>query len=339
MLRALFFSLLTLTLTLFALSHVHAQTPTPPATQDGVAPTATALRVFDSKGNPSTLDALVEAFDGADVVFVGETHDDAGAHLLEAELLRRAFARFGQAASNERRAVAVSLEMFERDVQVVLDEYLAGLISERHFLAASRPWKNYQTDYRPLVEFAREHKLPVIAANAPARYVSRVSQNGPDSLPALSPQARAWLPPLPVAPASRVYADKFNAFMGGGATRPSQPPAATTTATPGAAAAAHTPPPQAAHGGALHLLDAQNLRDASMAHAIAEHLKRDARPLVLHFNGTFHSEERLGVPEHVGRYRQKARTLVVTAVPRADFVAGEMSKLGDFIVLTRPAKP
>jgi uncharacterized iron-regulated protein len=73
-----------------------------------------------------------------------------------------------------------------------------------------------------------------------------------------------------------------------------------------------------------------------MAHAIAEHLKRHERTLVLHVNGTFHSEERMGVPEHVGRYRPKARALVVTIVPRADFDAREMSKLGDFIVLTRP---
>jgi hypothetical protein len=122
--------------------------------------------------------------------------------------------------------------------------------------------------------------------------------------------------------------------MGGDAARPSQQPAAAP-----AAAAANTPPPQAAHGGSLHLLDAQNLRDASMAHAIAEHLKQSSRALVVHVNGTFHSEERMGVPEHVSRYRPKARALVVTAVARADFDARQLSKLGDFIVLTPPAAP
>ena len=238
-------------------------------------------------------------------------------------------------------ANAVKVTLGPKGRNVILDTKFGsptitkdGLISERHFLAASRPWKNYQTDYRPLVEFAREQRIPVIAANAPARYVSRVSQHGPASLSALPPEARSWLPPLPFTSASRAYAEKFNAFMGGGAARPSQPPAA-----PAAAATANTPPPQSAHGGALHLLDAQNLRDASMAYALAEHLKRRERALVLHVNGTFHSEERMGVPEHVGRYRPKARALVVTAVPHADFDAREMSKLGDFIVLTRPAAP
>ena len=328
---------LTLPLTLPRTTAAQQQTPAPqgpPQTQSAPRPELASLRVFDSKGNAATLDAVVEVMGGADIVFVGETHDDAGAHLLEAELLRRAHARFAlEGDVKGRRPVALSLEIFERDVQVVLDEYLSGLISERHFLAASRPWKNYQTDYRPLVEFAREQRIPVIAANAPARYVSRVSQHGPASLSALPPEARSWLPPLPFAAASRAYAEKFNAFMSGGAARPSQPPAAP------AAAAANTPPPRTAHGGALHLLDAQNLRDASMAYALAEHLKRRERALIIHMNGTFHSEERMGVPEHVSRYSPKARTLFVTAVPRADYDARELSKLGDFIVLTRPAAP
>src|SRR3954467_8455063 len=68
------------------------------------------------------------------------------------------------------------MEMFERDVQIVLDEYLSDLITEQHFLASSRPWGNYKTDYRPLVELAKEKHLDVIAANAPRRYVNMVSR-------------------------------------------------------------------------------------------------------------------------------------------------------------------
>ena len=82
-------------------------------------------------------------------------------------------------------------------MQIVLDEYLNGLISEDHFLLSSRPWKNYKTDYRPLVEIAKQNKLSVIAANAPRRYVNMVSRNGRDSLNGLSKQAKEWLAPLP----------------------------------------------------------------------------------------------------------------------------------------------
>ena len=298
------------------------------------APTA-HYRAFDAKGRAVTLQQIVESLEGADVLFVGETHDNAVAHLLEAELLRRADERFG-AGSPGRRDVALSLEMFERDVQTVLDEYLAGLITERHFLLSSRPWRNYETDYRPLVEYARARRLAVIAANAPARYVSRVSGQGPASLNALSKDVvKNWLPPLPFPPASGAYAAKFNRFMSGvvaAAPAPTPAPAATPAATPTAA--------QVGAHGSLHLLEAQTLRDASMAYRIAEFLKRGRDPLVVQVNGTFHSEERLGVPEQLARYRRQARAVVVTIVPDEgfpDFDATTHGRLGDFVNITDPA--
>jgi uncharacterized iron-regulated protein len=277
-------------------------------------------RAFDSKGRAVTLQTIIDSLEAADVLFVGETHDNAVAHLLEAELLRRADESFG-AASPGRRDVALSLEMFESDVQTVLDEYLAGLISERHFLLSSHPWRNYETDYRPLIEYARARRLPVIAANAPARYVSRVSNQGPQSLAALSKDAvKDWLPPLPFPPASEAYAAKFRRFMSGG------------VAAPAAA--------QVSAHGTLHLLEAQTLRDASMAYRIAEFLKRGRDPLVVQVNGTFHSEERMGVPEQLARYRPKARSVVVTIVADEGFPAfdaARLARLGDFVIITDPA--
>lgn len=305
------------------------------AAQEAPAP---HYRAFDSKGQAVTLQAIIDSLESADVLFVGETHDNAVAHLLEAELLRRADERFG-AASPKRRDVALSLEMFESDVQTVLEEYLAGLISERHFLLSSRPWRNYETDYRPLIEYARARRLPVIAANAPARYVSRVSSQGPQSLGALSKDAvKDWLPPLPFPPASEAYAAKFNRFMSGGVTAaPAHTPAPTSTPT-----TTPTPAPSAAQvsaHGSLHLLEAQTLRDASMAYRIAEFLKRGRDPLVVQVNGTFHSEECMGVPEQLARYRPKARSVVVTIVPDEgfpDFDASRLARLGDFVIITDP---
>jgi uncharacterized iron-regulated protein len=300
----------------------------------GAQTPAARYRAFDSKGRAVTLEEIVAALDKADVLLIGETHNDATAHLLEAELLRRADERFSQGSSTRKRTVALSLEMFERDVQTVLDEYLAGLVTERHFLLSSRPWRNYETDYRPLVEYARAHSLSVIAANAPARYVSRVSANGPDSLQALSKSAKSWLPPLPFQPASDAYAAKFARFMGGGmASAPASPH---TTPAP---AAAQT---QTGAHGSLHLLDAQNLRDASMAHAIAEYLKSRRDALVVGVNGTFHSEERLGVPDQLKHYSPKARAVVVTIVSDEGFPAFDaerLGKLGDFVIITDPTTP
>src|SRR5437879_6561605 len=103
--------------------------------------TDTMYRVYDGQGNPATLDAIVKAMAGNEALFLGEQHDDPVAHAIEAELFRRAVSTYSPG-----RKVALSMEMFERDVQIVVDEYLAGLISEQHFLLSSRPWPNYKTD-------------------------------------------------------------------------------------------------------------------------------------------------------------------------------------------------
>lgn len=300
-------------------------TPSPPEAH---------YRVYGSRGEQSSLREIFEALARTDVLLVGEMHNDPIAHLLEAELLRGTIQRFGQADKAHTRASALSLEMFERDVQVVLDEYLSGLITEKHFLLSSRPWNNYETDYRPLIELAREHQLATIAANAPARYVTRVARAGPDSLEALSPVAQNWLPPRPFAPASSAYADKFMQFLGGDTARPSN-------IDPSAARTVNPPPPHAfppAHA-TTYLLDAQNLRDATMAYSIAEYLRRRPGAFVMHVNGRFHSEEKLGVAEHLRRYRPGARVVVVTIVADPDFPhfdAATMNRLGDFVILTDP---
>ena len=92
-------------------------------------------RVFDATGNQSSLAAIVRAMDGADAIFLGEQHDDSVGHTVEFEIFKQAVAKY-----SDRRKVALSMEMFERDVQIVVNEYLAGQISEAQFLASSRPW-------------------------------------------------------------------------------------------------------------------------------------------------------------------------------------------------------
>jgi uncharacterized iron-regulated protein len=287
----------------------------------------THYRVYRPDGKAATLAEIADAMAGVDVVFVGEQHDDPTAHALEADILRLAWDRHGQSA--DRREVALSLEMIERDVQSVLDEYLTGLINEDHFLKSSRPWSNYKTDYRPLVEFAREHKLPVVAANAPGRYVNRVGRLGRASLDAMPKSAKANLPPMPYGDASSAYAAKFGETMKG--MQHGAPPA-----SPSAKPDPSIPPLE------TRMLDAQALRDATMADSIARFLKGSRHGLVVHVNGAFHSEGRMGVPEHLQRYRSKARMLVVTIASESDvtrFDAGKLGSLGDFVIVTDASLP
>ncbi len=264
-------------------------------------------RIFDGKGNPVSLEKIVTEIGKNDVVFLGELHDDATAHFLQAEIFRNTVEKYGT-----NRQIALSLEMFERDVQIVINEYLNNQIPENQFLAASRPWGNYKTDYRPLVELAREKKLPVIAANAPRRYVNMVSRLGKDSLKGLTTEAKTWLAPLPYNDASDAYARKFNALMG----------QMSDSVTP----TAHSP-----------ILNSQALWDATMAYSVSEQLKKNKNGLVVHLNGGFHTENRLGTVEHLLKYRPKTKVLVVTMRYEENFQNFDKSKhtdLGDFVILT-----
>ncbi|MDX1420761.1 MAG: ChaN family lipoprotein, partial [Rubricoccaceae bacterium] len=259
--------------------------------------------VYAADGTRTDLGAVVDAMARADVVFLGERHNDPTAHALQRRLLEEAHRRYGA-----ERPVALGLEMFERDVQLVLDEYLAGLVREQDFLAAARPWGTYAEDYRPLVEYAKAHGLAVIAANAPARYVSRVGREGLSGLDALPEPARAFLPPRPVAPPSDALAARFEEEMA-------------------EMAAVHGSSPDG-------LLAAQNLRDATMAFSLAEHLARHPGALVVHLNGAFHSRDGLGIPEHLVRYAPGVRPLVVTLRPSDDLDGAPAPGDGAFVILT-----
>ncbi|HSW28559.1 MAG TPA: ChaN family lipoprotein [Longimicrobiales bacterium] len=316
-----------------------AQQPPAPASPHASQPSAPVVegvdfRVYDHRGRARSIADVFEAMDETDALLVGETHDDAVGHGVEAELFMRAAERMGAVGEGRgpKRPVVLSLEMFERDVQYILDEYLAGLITEDQFKRSARPWDRYDTDYRPMVEFARAHGLPVVAANAPRRYVNRVSRLGPAALDPLPATAKAFLPPLPFPGPSEAYTAKWNALM---AEMMAQAPAAAMPAAPPPAAAPQGPPRDHGMGNALQ---AQALWDAAMGHAVAAAL--DSRPgaLVVHCVGSFHVESGTGIPERIRDYRPRTRTLVVFLQPAADVNAwdGEEHRdLGDFVVLTR----
>ena len=242
-----------------------------------------AVRVVGA-GGPATLADVLDAAAGADVLFLGEQHGDSLGHAVELRVLR--------AALDAGRPVVLALEMVETDVQPVLDEYTEGLIRERDWRAAGRPWPTYERDYRPLVELARQRGAPIVGTNAPGRYVSLVSRRGGlAALDRLSAAARATMPPA-VAPPSEALATKFTDLMGG---------------------VAHGAGPTV--GG---MLAAQNLRDATMAWRIAAALGAHPGALVVHVNGSFHSAGGLGIPEHLARLAPDARVVVVTMGPSVE---------------------
>jgi uncharacterized iron-regulated protein len=247
--------------------------------------------------------------------------------MLEQELFKRAATSY-----MPTRPVALSLEFFERDVQLPLDEYLAGIISESSFRAASRPWPRYQSDYRPLIEFAKEQKIPVIAANAPRRYISMVSRQGRDSLNKLSKDARAYIAPLPYGKASAAYRSQWIAMMG---EVMEQEGKKCGVPVPNA------PAPTGSHGNMGNQLDSQVLWDATMAHAIAQHLKQQPKALVLHMVGGFHVERFTGTPEQLQAYMPKVSFMVISLRPVVaveKFEPAPEGQWADFVIQTDKAR-
>jgi uncharacterized iron-regulated protein len=255
----------------------------------------------------------------ADVIHLGEQHDDAGTHALQLAVLE-GFARRGV-------PVVLSLEMFERDVQTSLDAYLAGTMPESAFLAGSRPWNNYASDYRPLVEFAKAKGWPVVASNIPRPLASAVSRNGLAVFDTLSSTQRPWVAADNQCGTDTKYARKFINLMGDMAGHGSN-------AMPAAAMD--------------RFYAAQCVKDEVMAESIARALDAHPNAVIVHAAGSFHVEEGLGTVERVTRrvkagsvQRRDVQQHVITFVPTADLDAIDAKKqrhLGTYVVhVYRPA--
>jgi len=294
-------------------------------------------RIYDAGGYPASFEAMIRAADKADAVFVGELHNDPVAHFLEAEILKAVHRRYKTEKS--RRSVILSLEMFERDVQTVLDEYLSGLITEMHFLNDSRVWGNYFSDYRPLVEFARENKIEVLAANAPRRYVNRVSRLGPEALNDLSPKAKIWLAPLPYPPPSPAYRKKLENLREKGIMSHTKKENSADGKT--GLSEAEEKMLSKIRSETAYIAEAQSLWDATMAFSITEALNHNPGSLVLNINGRFHSEQKMGIPEHLIRCRPGTELLTITVLSENCFpnFDNAFKNLGDFIIITDPKLP
>jgi uncharacterized iron-regulated protein len=248
------------------------------------------------------LDEIVNDLNTADVLFFGEEHNDSTGHYLE-------YALFKKLADKYPGRVGLSMEMFETDCQNVLDEYLGGLIREKNFITDARAWHNYK-DYRPLVELAKEKHLPVIAANAPARYTNMANRLGLTGLEQLNATGKSYLPPLPIDTATGTYYQKFLQIMGG-------------------------------HGAmaGMQIYQAQNLWDATMGWSIAGFYKTHKGYKILQLNGGFHSEEKLGAAAQLKKYAPNVRILNIAAYSDNQFNNPDWSKFsknGDYIILTDP---
>ena len=270
-------------------------------------------RVFDAKEKRFTdFEAMVADLARADVVFIGEQHDDPGTHRLEIAVL--------ESIARRRSNVVVALEMFERDVQQHLDEYLAGKITEQDFLKNSRPWPRYATDYKPLIEFAKVKGWRVIAGNVPRRYASQVNKGGLSAADKLPDAERRFIAKQFSCPTDD-YFKRFTEAMGG---------------HPGDNA------PKMDAAMIERMYQSQCVKDETMAESIANAAQTAPNALVIHYNGAFHSDFRLGTAARTKQRLPKANIKIVSALPVENLdsiITDKDRKRGDYLLFTiKPVK-
>jgi uncharacterized iron-regulated protein len=255
-----------------------------------------AYRMFDGDGKKVKYETMVKAASSADVVLFGELHNNPISHWMEIELTR-------ELSDQGRRTLILGAEMFETDNQLILDEYLAGFITEEKFEEEARLWKNYATDYKPLVVFAKDHNLRFVATNVPRRYANSVFKRGIAVLDSLSGEAKSYFAPLPL-----VYDTSLNCYsqlMGGD--------------------------PMGGHG-SINLADAQAIKDATMAHFILEN--REPGSLFIHFNGAYHSDDHESMNWFLKRAEPGLNILTISTVSQdeVDRLEEDATGKADFII-------
>lgn len=251
--------------------------------------------IYDSEGSTASFDEIVSAATAADVVLFGELHNNPISHWLQLLLTEE----LGAAVEN----TVLGAEMFERDDQLPVNEYLSGVISYSKLESNARVWPNLETDYLPLLDYAKENSLSFIATNVPRRYASFVYKHGLDTLQHLSSEALSYLPPLPIAFDINLSSYQEMLEMAGG------------------------------HGGE-NLPKAQALKDATMAHAILENLPEEG--VFLHYHGAFHSKNWEGITWYLLQENPELKIITINSAEQDSIIPlGEESiNIADFTIVT-----
>lgn len=255
-----------------------------------------AYQLFDREGRPADFGQMLERAAQTQVVLFGELHNNPISHWLQLELSRELAAKFGE-------NLVLGAEMFETDNQLILNEYISGLINERNFTAEAKLWNNYATDYKPLVELAKEQNIPFIATNIPRRYAALVNRQGFEGLETLPEEAKRYIAPLPPAYDPELPGYKAMLEMTG-------MPAHTNENFP----------------------KAQAIKDATMAHFLYKNLNRNG--VFVHYHGAYHSNNFEGIYWYLKQLDEKLRIITISTVEQDNVSTLDESNLGlaDFII-------
>lgn len=261
-----------------------------------------AYRIFEQEGKISTYENLLAEAKKADVVLFGELHNNPICHWLQAELSKDLYA-------DKKQNLVLGAEMFESDNQLILNEYLQKLITEKQLKDEAKVWDNYDTDYKPLLDLALKNQIPFIATNVPRRYASLVSKKGIESLNQLPETAKQFIAPLPVEVDLNLpaYAEMMKMMQGN-------------------------------HGSGMgqmspeNFAKAQAIKDATMAYFILKNYQKGKT--FLHFHGTYHSDNFESIAWYLKKQNPNLRILSISSVEQAkiDVLEDAHKKKANFIV-------
>src|ERR1700690_3614133 len=144
-----------------------ASLPAAPVQQASTCCTALDLHAL------TTLDTLMPKLLDKQVVFVGETHDEYAHHIAQLEIIRR--------LHGAHPDLVIAMEQFRQPSQPDLDDYVADRIDEKTLLQRTRFFQTSNFDYRlfrPVLRYARDEHIPIVALNIPDEISHKVAQGG-----------------------------------------------------------------------------------------------------------------------------------------------------------------
>ncbi len=250
---------------------------------------------FTGKGKRTSFRKIVKKSRRAEVVFFGELHGNRSIHTLQLLLARHLY-------EQTRGNLMMGAEMYQRDDQLLIDEWFRGVIREKDFEKEAVLWPNYKKDYRPILRFARAHQIPFVATNVPRRYAAAVARTGEQAFSAFLPESRRYMVPYPFEFDMELPGYKRILSMG-------------------------------ANHGMANVAFAQAFKDATMAHFILKDW--DTTRVFLHFNGSYHSNHYEGIVWYVKKWRPNTKIVTIASVEQhqMDYLEDEHIGLADFIIV------
>ena len=261
-----------------------------------------AYQIYNKKGKAINYGKMVKEFAAADVILFGESHNNAVIHWLQLQLTK---------SLGDQYPLVLGAEMFEADDQVLMDEYLKGLITESHFTTEGKMWRNYKTDYKPLLDYAKSNKLKFVATNIPRRYASLVNKQGLDGLDQLTDEAKKWIAPLPIEVNLELPGYKWMIETMG----------------------------KHAGGDPANIARSQASKDATMAHFILQNMEEGKK--FIHYHGTFHSNNFEGIYHYLLKNNPNLKVMTIATVDQDQIskISEDNKGLADFVIVTPKDSP